>query len=101
MAIQSREKINIEVLKEKFLPILKEHKVIRAGIFGSIAEGIARETSDVDILVEFAGKKSLLDLASLKLDLESAANRRIDLSTYKALNPLIKQKVLEQEVRVL
>ena len=101
MVIQSRGKSNIEVLKKKLLPVLKEHKVTHAGIFGSFAEGIARETSDVDILVEFAGKKSLFDLAALKLDLESAVNRKIDLSTYKALSPLIKKRVLEQEIRIL
>ena len=99
--IQNMEKSNIEDLKKKLLPILKEHKVSRAGIFGSTAEGVARETSDLDIVIEFIGEKSLFDLAALKLDLESAVNKDIDLLTYKALNPLIKKKVLEQEVRVL
>jgi hypothetical protein len=101
MVMQGSETLNIEELKGKLLPILKEHKVIRAGIFGSVAEGIARETSDVDIIVEFAGKKSLFDLVALKLDMESAVKRNIDLSTYKALNPLIRKKILEQEVRLL
>jgi uncharacterized protein len=101
MVIQSREEINIEKLKKELLPILKRHNVSRAGVFGSVAEGSARETSDVDLLIEFEGEKSLLDLVALKLDLESGVNRKIDVLTYKALNPLIKKKVLAQEVRVL
>ncbi len=101
MAVKSREELNIEELKKKLLPVLKRHQVVRAGIFGSVADGIAQSTSDVDIIIEFKGEKSLLDLISLKLDLESVVNRNIDLSTYKALNPLIKERVLKQEVRVL
>jgi predicted nucleotidyltransferase len=101
MVIQGSESLNIEELKKKLIPILKEHEVARAGIFGSVAEGIARETSDVDIIVEFSGRKSLFDLVALKLDMESTVNRSIDLLTYKGLNPLIRKKVLEQEVRVL
>jgi predicted nucleotidyltransferase len=101
MVMKAEKEQNIERLKKELLPILKQHHVSRAGVFGSVAEGIARETSDVDLLIEFEGKKSLLDLVALKLDLESAVNMKIDVLTYKALSPLIKKKVLSQEVRVL
>ncbi|MBI2831828.1 MAG: nucleotidyltransferase domain-containing protein [Chloroflexi bacterium] len=93
--------MNVEKLKKKLLPVLKRHQVSRAGIFGSTAEGTALETSDLDLLIEFQGEKSLLDLVALKLDLEAEINRPVDVLTYHALNPLIKKKVLEQEVRVL
>jgi hypothetical protein len=87
--------------KQKLLPILKQHQVSRAAIFGSLATGKDKGTSDLDLLVEFEGEKSLLDLVALKLDLEAEINRHVDVLTYKALNPLIKKKVLAQEVRVL
>jgi uncharacterized protein len=101
MVIKSEVELNVEKLKKELLPILKRHQVSRAGVFGSVAEGTSRETSDIDFLVEFKGEKSLLDLVALKLDLESRVNRKIDILTYKALNPLIKKKVLSQEVRLL
>jgi len=101
MVIKSEEERNVEKLKKKLLPILKRHQVSRAGIFGSTAEGTTRETSDVDILIEFKGEKSLLDLVALKLDLEAEINTNVDVLTYQALNPLIKKKVLAQEVRIL
>ncbi len=59
----------------------------RAAIFGSQADGTAKETSDLDILIEFEGEKSLLDLAALKLDLEEVVNIKVDVSTYRALHP--------------
>ena len=101
MVIKSEKKQDISELRKKLLPILKRHQVARAGIFGSMAKGIAQETSDIDLLIEFTGKKSLLDLIALKLDLEVETNRKVDVLTYQSLNPLIRNSVLENEVKVL
>jgi len=49
--------------------------------------------------IEFEGRKSLLDLAGLKLDLQELLRRRVDVLTYKSLHPLLKERILsEQEV---
>ena len=101
MVLTIKEKQDVEQLKKKLLPILNKHRVSRAGIFGSMAEGTTKETSDLDLLVEFKGKKSLLDLVALKLDLEKEINRKVDVLTYQSLNPLIKKSVLKNEVKVL
>ena len=73
----------------------------RAAAFGSIADGTATEASDLDLLVEFTGQKSLLDLVALKLDLEAEISRKVDVLTYRSLNPLIRKKVLKKQVRLL
>jgi len=101
MVTKKETMTNIEEMKKTLLPILKQHEVSRAAIFGSLAHGTARETSDLDLLIEFKGEKSLLDLVALKLDLEAEINRKVDVLTYQALNPLIRKKVLQQVVRVL
>lgn len=101
MVIKSDKELNVEKLKKKLLPILRRHQVSRAGIFGSRVEGTARETSDIDLIIEFKGEKSLLDLVALKLDLKAEMNRHFDVLTYEALNPLIKKRILTQEVRIL
>ena len=88
-------------MRQKLLPVLKQHEVSRAAIFGSLATGTATEASDLDLLIEFKGEKSLLDLVSLKLDLEAEIKRKVHVLTYRSLNPLIKKRVLKQEVRVL
>jgi predicted nucleotidyltransferase len=43
--------------------------VKKAAFFGSIVRGESTENSDIDLVIEFEGKKSLLDLAGLKLEL--------------------------------
>jgi predicted nucleotidyltransferase len=66
-----------------------------------VARGEASEDSDVDLLVEFEGKKSLLDLIGLKLDLEDNLNRRFDVLTYDSLHPLLKERILKEQVAIL
>jgi len=50
---------HIEEIKTRIAHTLKRHEVARAAIFGSFARGDAEESSDIDILVEFKGEKSL------------------------------------------
>lgn len=101
MVTAAKKKANLDEMKAKILPILKRHEVSRAAIFGSLATGRVRKRSDLDLLVEFKSEKSLLDLVALKLDLEAEVARKADVVTYRSLHPLIKDKVLKQQVRVL
>jgi len=59
------------------------------------------DESDVDLLVEFEGRRSLLDLAHLKNELEDAVDRRVDLLTYKSLHPLLKERILAEQIQIL
>ncbi len=101
MVTKAKRKVTIEEVRLQLTPILVKHQVSRAAIFGSMATGAARRSSDLDLLVEFSGDKSLLDLAALKLDIESKMNRKADVLTYRGLHPLIKENVLAQEIRIL
>ena len=101
MVTKSKKVVTIEELSSRLVPILLKHQVSRAAIFGSVATGTARKSSDLDLLVEFAGERTLLDLAALKLDIESTIDKKVDVLTYRALHPLIRDKVLAQEVRIL
>lgn len=73
--------------------------VWKAALFGSMVRGEATEDSDIDLLIEFKGRKSLLDLAGLKLELQELLGRKVDVITYKSIHPLLKERILsEQEV---
>lgn len=91
----------IDEIKRKILPILKRYNVKRAGIFGSIARGEEYQESDIDILVEIEGRMSLLDFAGLKLELEEALGKRVDLGEYSTIKPIIKKQILSEEVSIL
>ena len=89
----------IDEIKKTLIDLLRKHEVKKAALFGSIVRGEATEESDIDLLIEFEGRKSLLDLAGLKLDLQQLLRRRVDVLTYKSLHPLLKERILsEQEV---
>jgi len=90
---------HIERIRKKILPVLHRYDVARAAIFGSFAKGENKEGSDIDILVEFKGEKSLLGLAGLKIALEELLKMQVDVLTYNSLHPLLKERILnEQEV---
>jgi len=91
----------MRVAREKALEILQKNGIKRAAFFGSIVRDEMNDESDIDILVEFEGRKSLLDLAGLKLDLEDALERRVDLLTYRSLHPMLKDRILAEQVPIL
>ena len=96
-----RDEGKIGKLKEAIIPILKANGVRRAGIFGSYARGEEKEGSDIDILIEIDDSLSLLDFIGIKLALEDALKRKIDLVEYKAIKPRIKDRILKEEQRIL
>ncbi len=89
----------VEEIRDKIVGVLRKHGVKKASLFGSIVRGELKDESDIDILVEFEGRKSLLDLAGLKIELEDMMKRGVDVLTYNSLHPLLKERILrEQEV---
>jgi len=91
----------IERIKETLAGVLERNGVKKAAIFGSVARGEATEESDIDILVEFEGRKSLLDLSGLKLELEDILGRKVDVLTYGSLHPLLRDRILKEQVLIL
>jgi len=89
-------------IKGKIKDILKKNKVVRAGIFGSYARGEQKKNSDIDILIEVKGRKfSLLDLVRLERELGEILGKKVDLLTYGGVNPMIKNYILEDEVKII
>ncbi|MFH1769725.1 MAG: nucleotidyltransferase family protein [Parcubacteria group bacterium] len=92
--------MDIEKIKKIATPILKEKGVIRSSIFGSYAHGKAKEGSDVDFLIEFPEDKSLFDLVDLKLSLEDALGRDVDIAEYRSIKPRIRDVILNSQVAI-
>ncbi|MGB4087573.1 nucleotidyltransferase family protein [Methanothrix sp.] len=59
------------------------------------------DESDVDLLVEFEKRTSLMDLSGLKIELKEALNRRVDILTYRSLHPLLKERILAEQAQIL
>lgn len=90
----------ITEIKEKILPILKKNDVVRASIFGSFARGEEKKGSDIDILIEYGKSKSLLDLIGLEQELGDLLKRKVDLLTYRGINPRLEKYIYKDEIKI-
>lgn len=90
----------VEKIQRKAAPILKKAGVSRSSLFGSFVRDESDSESDIDILVEFGGQKSLLDLAALKLELEKALGRKVDIATFRSINPRLKRVIQKEQVPI-
>ncbi len=88
-------------LVEKALPVLRRFGARRAGVFGSYARGEAGPESDLDVLVELPAGSSLLDLVGLEQALSDTLGLKVEATTYRALHPRLRDRVLRDELRIL
>jgi uncharacterized protein len=75
------------------IDICRANDVARLEVFGSTARGEANEDSDVDLLVEFSKRKSLLALVSLERKMSAALGRKVDLLTEAAISPYLREQI--------
>lgn len=86
-------------------PLLRAHRDAIVGlaarygasnvrVFGSRARGTADATSDLDLLVDLAPDRSLLDLGGLLMDLRDLLGIAVDVGTVQMLKPRIRERVL-------
>ena len=86
--------------KTKLARLCREHGVVFAGLFGSRAQDEASPDSDVDVLVRFDERRSLIDQARVEREIGEAMGRSVDLVTENALSPHLRDQV-EADLEVL
>jgi predicted nucleotidyltransferase len=91
----------IQKIKEKILPILREAGVLRSSVFGSVARGEAHSKSDIDILVELPRNKNLFDLIDLEKKLVLKLGKKVDVVTYRSVHHLLKDIIFKEQIRIL
>ena len=94
-------KKELKNIKLKVTPILKKHGVSKAGIFGSYARGEQNSKSDIDFLIKIKDEASLTDLIKLKLLIQKNLNKKIDLVEYETIRPELKDRILNEEIRIM
>ena len=88
-------------IAKKIIPILKKQGVQKAALFGSQARGEATKKSDVDLLVKLPKRFGLFEMGGLKMDLEEALNKKVDLVEYSVIHPLLKKQILKEQIPIL
>lgn len=67
-----------ETIRNSVLTLVNEYPIKKIILFGSRAEGINNEDSDVDLIMEFSMPVSLLTLSMIKLKLEENLHVGVD-----------------------
>ena len=83
----------IEGLREE---LKTKYKVQEIGVFGSVIREEQRQTSDIDVLVDFEDGADLFDLVGLGLFLEEALHQKVDIVPKRALREEIRDAVLKE-----
>jgi predicted nucleotidyltransferase len=84
----------------KVADVCRRNEVRRLRVFGSYARGEATEASDMDLIADFSGPKSLLDIVRIEREMSSALGVRVDLLTEGAISPYIRERIAD-DLRVI
>lgn len=84
----------------KLISLLKPHGVRKIGIFGSFARGDFNEKSDIDVLIDFSERKSLLEIVHIENEVSENLGRKVELLTENAISPYLIERILN-EVKVV
>ena len=99
--MKTSQKITVKKIGNTIVPILKAYGAKRAAIFGSAARGTMKRGSDIDILVELPSGIGLFDFVGIKLELEDALKRKVDLVEYSTIKSAIRENILKSQIPIL
>lgn len=88
----------LKTKRGEILRIAAKHGARNVRLFGSVARGEARSTSDVDLLVEMETGKSLFDIARMTVDLEDLLHFEVDIVEQNSLHWYIRDRIMEEAV---
>ncbi|MFZ1040946.1 MAG: nucleotidyltransferase family protein [Anaerolineales bacterium] len=80
----------------RLIDICRQNDVSMVGVFGSMAREEAKKKSDIDLLVRFSKRKSLLAVVRLERELSEALGRKADLLTEAASSPYLRERILKE-----
>ena len=78
--------------------LLKTYNVSKIGLFGSFVRDEASQASDIDLLIDFEEPITIFQFVELKNDLERLFKRKVDLGTFAAVKPAIRDKIFREAI---
>ncbi len=82
--------------RQDILNVAHAHGARNVRVFGSVARGTDSPNSDIDLLVEMAAERGLIERVALKQDLEDLLGRSIDLVTDRTLSLYLRETILSE-----
>lgn len=85
---------------EELLDICRQNDISSLELFGSYARGQQTQDSDLDLLVTFSKRKSLIDHIRTEKAFESLLGKKVDLVTERSLSPYIAPMIKKDVMRL-
>jgi hypothetical protein len=86
--------------KDKVAQLSRENDIAFIGVFGSFARGDFTKDSDLDLLVRFSKRKSLVDQVRIEREFSEVLKRKVDLLTEMSISPYLRDRI-KREVQVI
>ena len=71
--------MTVEEIRKNVISFVEKYNISKIELFGSRAEGINKEFSDIDLIIEFSGPVTLMKLSQLRIDLEECLELDVDI----------------------
>jgi hypothetical protein len=84
----------------KLVELCRQNDVRQISVFGSVARGEADEQSDIDLVVSFFKRISLLRMVALERQFSEALGKKVDLLTEAAISPYLRERI-KRDLQVL
>ena len=95
MILKMKDKVKIlKIIKN----VLEKEGAKKISLFGSFARGENKPGSDIDILVEFKERKSLLKIVRIERELSETLEIKVDLLTEKSISPYLISSIRKEMV---
>jgi len=82
--------------RARILQLANARGASQVRVFGSVATGLDREGSDLDLLVDLPVGTSLLAVVGLEQELSDTLGIDVDLCTERELHPALRDRILAE-----
>jgi uncharacterized protein len=95
-----RPSVALRFHREAIRRIVESHRARNARVFGSVVHGDDTNDSDLDLLIDPTPETTLMDVATIQVELETLLGVAVDVLTPKALPEKFRRTVLAEAVPV-
>jgi predicted nucleotidyltransferase len=88
----------LNTYKEQINKIALKYGIRSVRVFGSFARGEETADSDIDLLVELEPRCSLLDIISMKYEIEDLTGRNVDVISENGISPYLVEIITKEAV---
>ena len=92
--------MNKEDIYRKLADLLKDRGASKIAVFGSYVKEKENPDSDIDVIVEFTKRKTLLELVRIEREVSDALGIKVDLLTEKSISPYMIDSI-KNEMKVI